>query len=157
MAKHSKPRRDHNSPIANDSSLSRLLTEPVRPTRPLVSVSPSTVNLRELEDRRLFHPDPVRPARNLSSEVHRLVAPEFVPKRAFKRDPRTGKMKAYRINQPQAVFGRSGQVFQEAQRVLICIRRAMRVEVLHALKKTGRGGAKRRKPRRNEYSHIRCK
>lgn len=48
--------------------------------------------------------------------------------------------------------------FADAKRVIHCVKRKVRKEVLHALNlKTGRG-AKRRKPeRRNAYSKISCK
>lgn len=40
------------------------------------------------------------------------------------------------------------------QKTIICARRKQRKEVLHALKKTGQTG--QRRPRRNQYSNIKC-
>lgn len=44
--------------------------------------------------------------------------------------------------------------FSSPSRVIICIRRKIRKEVLHALKKSGKSG--QRNPRRTAYSNIRC-
>lgn len=46
--------------------------------------------------------------------------------------------------------------FQHPWQVMICIRRKQRKEVLHAFKKTGSGGGKQRRPRRNFWSEVRC-
>jgi len=46
--------------------------------------------------------------------------------------------------------------FSHPWQVIVCVRRKRRREVLHALRKTGRGGSKQRKPRRNFWSEVRC-
>lgn len=48
----------------------------------------------------------------------------------------------------------TGMAFSQPSRVVLCLRRSIRKSVLHALKKTGRGG--QRKPRYNLNSTIRC-
>ena len=44
--------------------------------------------------------------------------------------------------------------FENFKKVMICVRRKQRKEVLHAYKKTGKGG--QRRPHRNQYSNIKC-
>lgn len=88
------------------------------------------------EDRRLFNPDPLPPARSFQSPRHRLV----VPKQQASKNAR-GAL-------PHFVG------FRTPNKVLICVRRKIREEVMHALKKTGKRGQK--KPRRNYYSDVRC-
>lgn len=100
------------------------------------------------EDRRLYHPDGfVRPAASV----------------------RTGRPAAFRESswkgvgvRPRTLGGKARQVkkVRHAQRfnvpddVAVCVRRRMRREVLHALRKT-RGGAGSRK-RRNFWSGVYC-
>jgi len=92
--------------------------------------------LLSTEDRRTYHPDgPVRAPRSLNSFHTNFQA--ATPSR----------------NQnPWDVP--TGIQFEDPSRVLICIRRQKRKEVLHALKKTGRTGQNR--PRRNHYSEVLC-
>lgn len=86
--------------------------------------------LTEVEDRRVFHPSgPVRPALNRNGRQHQLKASGTLY------HPRAG--------------------FQDEHRVLVCVRRKQREEVLHAKRKTGKKG--QRKPRFNYYSSITCK
>lgn len=94
--------------------------------------------LRSIEDRRTFHPERAyRPARSFNKAVHRLV---MSPKVSGPRTP--GKL-------PLGVH------FEAPKKVLICVRRERRREVLHALKKTGKGSSRKFK-RRNFYSDVRC-
>lgn len=44
--------------------------------------------------------------------------------------------------------------FTAPRETLVCVRRARRKEVLHALRKTGKGG--QRRPRRSPWSKIKC-
>lgn len=53
-----------------------------------------------------------------------------------------------------AKFPPSAQAFKNRDEVLMCVRRRVRKEVLHALKKTGRGGQK--SPRWNAWSQVHC-
>ncbi len=95
-----------------------------------------------LEDRRTFHPDvnnrPIAWTRN----AHRLVV----------RDKTYSKV---RRPLPYQSGTKATVAFTDPKRVVVCVRRNQRKEVLHALKKTGRVGQKR--PRRNELSNISCK
>lgn len=121
-------RRDNNS-IPN-----RRLIEPIS-----FDFIRSLSSLAPIEDRRTFHPEQAfRPARSFSRANHVLVAR---PDRT-----RSGQV---RLSVPVGVG------FGDPRRVIICVRRRQRREVLHALGKTGRGKA-RRPPRRSYYSDVRC-
>lgn len=99
----------------------------------LKPINASTL-LREIEDRRTFHPEQAqRAARSFSSPRHKLTIP---------------KKHLGNIKLPSAIG------FKDPDRVLICVRRKQRREVLFAKKKhrKGAGGKKRR----NWYSTIQC-
>lgn len=100
--------------------------------------------LRSIEDRRLFNPEQdFAPARGFSrrdqSEVH---------------DPNVNrnKSKPFRYRN---LFGPTRFAFSSPNKVVLCVRRAKRREVLFALKKTrsGKGGSRRR----NFYTGVSCK
>lgn len=102
--------------------------------RPLAQ--PSSLQL--IEDRRLYHPlDDFRPARKTSGHPVEPVTVKKTP-----------------LNKSRA-FLAHGLSFHAPNRVVICVRRKQRKEVLHALKKVGRGKGHGRK-RRNWYSKIGC-
>lgn len=102
--------------------------------------------LRSIEDRREFHPDgPSRSARSFNSDRHRLVVPAREPVHRDNFDHMSSTLYAA----PPAAVG-----FENSDKVIVCVRRGIRKEVLHALGKTGKGGQKR--PRRSEYSDIQC-
>lgn len=93
---------------------------------PRTLVSPQV--LTEVQDRRVFHPDGrQRAAISVDGTKTRQVAG-----------------RSYRIN------------FAVPDRVMVCVRRKIRDEVLHALKLTGRGSG-RGKKRFNVFSGISCK
>lgn len=46
--------------------------------------------------------------------------------------------------------------FKPVGLAMVCVRRHMRKEVLHALRKTGKGSRFNKKPRRSDTSSIRC-
>lgn len=54
------------------------------------------------------------------------------------------------------LFSRPFQTFANPRFVVRCIRRKVRKEVLHALKKTGKGAGPRRRPRFTEASKVKC-
>lgn len=115
------------------------------------------VSLTVYEDRRQWHPEGVSaPARSFSSTRHRLKAVSPLSRR----EPLEGRSKAQiwgfggLEGSFEAVPARIG--FERPKRVLVCVRRQQRREVLHALGKAGRGGFSL-KPRWSEYSYIRCK
>lgn len=97
-----------------------------------------------LPDRRIYNPEPklTRPARRISGRPARVVAPT------------PGKR----------ILGRSGKsqglspsvlLFARSAGVSLCVQRGVRKEVIHAKGIAGRKGLK--KPKRNAYSHVRCK
>lgn len=127
----------------------------------------------EPEDRRRFHPEgPDKPARTHRGTVARMtIAGVSSPKdrKAF-----AAAQRARRESQRFSAFGSSpfavGEAphrsarrnrvparvrFQSAKHVWICVRRKIRKEIMHALKKTGKAVV-RRQPRRNMYSDITC-
>lgn len=96
----------------------------------------SPVNLSLFEDRRTYHPErAARPAFSLPRMASRLVARE--------------------------ARGRSGRqtkapvAFADPNRVLVCVRRKRRKEVLHARGIAGSRGFRR--PRRSFYSEVSCR
>lgn len=101
------------------------------------SVPRSTLPLRLTEDRRTFDPrGTIAPARSFSRPRHRLITPTPKPTSVFFSAPR------------------AAMAFEASPKVLICVRRRIRKEVLHAMNKTGRTG--QRRPRRNAYSDVSC-
>lgn len=116
-----------------------------------VSPFPSSLkfsSLTQFEDRRQWHPEGTyAPARSFSQSRHRLVAAR--PKISA-RPPRLSKRYSQRLYSPTHRIA-----FSNPSRVLICVRRQQRREVLHAFRKTGRGG--HRRPRYNHYSSISCR
>lgn len=114
----------------------------------LAPVFSPVTSLRLYEDRRLWHPEGrYAPARSFSRSRHRLreVAPSRVSEARRSRSvSNMSSLPVHRIG------------FERPERVLICVRRKMRREVLFARRKTGRG-VKRRRPRFNWYSKISCR
>lgn len=101
--------------------------------------------LRELEDRRSWHPlGEDRPAETVRRSQRGFTV-SSTPRATQQRRPGR-RQKFYH---PMAV------AFVAPRETLICVRRQRRKEVLHAKKKTGRGG--QRKPRFNQWSKVRCK
>lgn len=98
---------------------------------PIASVYPLTLS----EDRRVWHPlRAYRPAANVHGAQHQL-----------------------QVSSPARVY--SGVVpvgvsFRGSQKVLVCIRRKIRRQVMHALGVAGSVGLRR--PRRNWTSEIHC-
>lgn len=119
--------------------LERDLFTPITRPRLLPSILPPRtlrVDLRPVEDRRLFHPlGRVRPALSVSGQAHSLALPR---------------------GSSRGVFLSSAVAFKSHKRVSICVRRKRRKEVIFALGRNGRGGSFR-KPRRNFYSDVECR
>lgn len=99
----------------------------------------------QYEDRRTHSFQRVRPVKGAVSVSHRLVA---VPKtRDVLGEERETRKKVERVG------------FYRPNRVIICARRRMRREVLHAIRRTGSGGGAKlpkQKPRYNPESKIVC-
>ncbi|QXP44321.1 MAG: hypothetical protein [Arizlama microvirus] len=131
-----KPKRDDFSFIASD--LSRRVFEP-----PPVAAShledflendyQTSVRsyLSEVEDRRTFHPG------------GRVNRPPTSPRRRL-----------VKINIKPTMHSPVVQSFHAPSHVAVCVRRKTRDEVLHALKKTGRGSG--RPKRFNQFSKVKC-
>lgn len=130
---------------------------------PLYLVRPIAYGLRAFEDRRTWHPDgPRRPARSFNKWNHRLTAKSLsrsmVGPYGATNAIRVGTIArgfTRRARPKTATFNRSSVAFQTPSKVLICVRRKQRKEVLFAKRKTGRGG--QRRPRFNYYSSISCR
>lgn len=104
--------------------------------------------LTEIEDRRRHDPDGYyRPAKDLMGRIAPL---------SVSADRRKPSKYQYSLKKSYpSLFEPTFQTFKYPRKVLICMRRKARKEVLHAFKKTGRRG--QRKPRRNWYSSISCR
>lgn len=125
-------------------------------------ITPSSVrlvSLRDYEDRRQYHPEGTfAPARRFSSTRHRLMAyGGYADVRRTadtrSRTPYGGYADSIKVfsHLPQAVG------FTSPKKVLICVRRQQRREVLHALRETGRGSGGQKRAKWSEYSSVRCK
>lgn len=119
------PRRDAFD-IATDLSVLSV-SAPLRSSR----------SLSEIEDRRQFHPG-VRQPRALRQVARISLLPS---RRSLKtRSPLSAKTHTWQFNTPQTV--------------MLCVRRAVRKQVMHAKRKAGK---KVRRPRRNRLSSISCR
>lgn len=149
MAHGSRSRRRDASDIANQ----RL---PVSaPYRYVSSALPfgRFSSLRELEDRRTWHPSPgiFRPAITWSSPRRGFTTVDKVYGRS------AGLQAAFRRQFPFAGSQtRATLSFAEPNRTAICVRRQQRREVLHALDRTQKGGAGKSN-RWTEWSRVRCR
>jgi len=136
--RNTHPDERDTSDIASDH-LSELLRPSlkIKHTAPVAHPSPTKIlknTLRQIEDRRTYHPQAdKRPARSLNRSQHSLVI----------RDKKTSPRLSHQVQ------------FDAPKRVLICIRRKMRKEVLFAKSKTGKG-ARARRHQRNYYSEVTC-
>lgn len=99
----------------------------------------SVAPLLEVEDRRQFTPAVYRPARTF---------------RGWARLGLSGSARPNRVKPARVDLGRVS--FSAPGSTVICVRRSRRREVLHALRKTGRGSGGGRK-RRNEFSSVSCR
>lgn len=96
--------------------------------------------LSDVEDRRLYTPDTVSLPRT-SRQKAKLVLQ--------KKRTRSPSALSYlrQINQ---------LTFRAPRYVMICVRRKIRKSVMLALRNKGKGGVKKRRYKRNEYSNVRC-
>lgn len=128
-----------------DDPLTSLIQPLPRPS-PTIVVAPSNyTTLLEVQDNRAYYPEDTRPALDIAGRPHTLQYPS--PKKTKLNKDRFAYLRAFPSSRVQ---------FTNSQNVLLCIRRKRRKEVLHALKKTGRGKGKQRRPRRSRYSSISC-
>lgn len=100
-----------------------------------VRISISPLDLSPFEDRRTFHPlRDFRPALTFGKRSSARVVDKAKPARSIS---------------PSRFH------FAVPNKVLICVRRQRRKEVLHALRRVGRGSSGSRRIR-NYYSDVRC-
>lgn len=110
---------------------------------------PKSTPLTAIEDRRRFHPDGfAAPAQSFKKTRHRITEQTYQRKKSINQ-----KSVLPNFYTPTIEIGKLA--FQEPKNILVCVRRKVREEVLHALKKTGKRGQKRKKF--NYYSSISCK
>lgn len=135
-----KKRRDVNA-IAN-----RRLPVSYSPSpRSLQPLSP----LRGVSDRRMWHPDgPNRPVTDFNSRPVRLSIPAYQNRNLR---PNT-KFKPLDFKQTKVAVQ-----FDTPESTTVCVRRNQRKEVLHALRKVGRGSGRQKKPKWTWRSQISCK
>lgn len=152
MARNNNRRRDTsritNHPVARKQDYQHNVSPSYIPTRNWIRPNPV---LTYYEDRRQWHPEGAyRPARSFSQPRHRLTIVE--PRRASQ------PYSSWRSPYLRSNFSLTQRVaFQKPEKVLVCVRRQQRREVLFARKKTGRGAGRRSKPRFNFYSSISCR
>lgn len=126
---HGRGRRGFLSPIANRPILRLSNLSPIRVSPPRIATP--------VADRRRFYPDTLVMRRE-HRRPHIPASPRISDRRLVI-DP----------------FGPLKQTvrFAVPKRIALCIRRKVRKEVILA---TGSGGGRHRKPRRNEFSDVRC-
>lgn len=108
-------------------------------------------DLRPYEDRREWHPEGSwAPARSFSSTRHRLTVVDQPRARSTPLNRNPWRSLRNYFSQTKARVA-----FSNPSRVLVCVRRSIRREVLHALRKSGRRGQK--PPRRTWYSSVSCR
>lgn len=133
--------------FSDERDTSDVASPAARPSVPPPVNQPLDRPYQEIEDRRTFHPSgPNRPARRKTGAPARLQLRDPInasqrnkAKRFWDRLLREGRRST--SLQTKAKIG-----FNEPERVLTCVRRQRRKEVMHALRKTKRGaGSKRRR------------
>lgn len=107
-------------------------------------------NLQLLEDRRLFSPVTVRPVSTLRRDAVVRTRPVIVAAPPVVASPSRSR----RSTKSGLDIVPSRVRFGAPRRVLICVRRRRRREVLHAKGVAGRRGLRR--PRRNFWSEVSC-
>lgn len=132
--RRSRGRSAETSDFASSPTFENLSNELLRP---VVRLEPSLDPLREVHD----------------------LSPELgFDRRAYSFDqeqPFTEEVSRGSVSNSVSAPLTSGVRVEEPSALRVCVRRKDRREVLHALRKTGRGGGKKR--RRNETSNIHCK
>lgn len=129
--------------FASDDLLDRLVS----------SIRPRSVGFTPIEDRRTWHPEGSwRPARSFNQSRHRLVVGTVGPQRNVNGSASRRLSTRFSFQSPPAAVA-----FGRPDSVLVCVRRKMRREVMHALQKTGRGRGRQKRPRRNWTSGISCR
>lgn len=128
-------RRGRNQTPRSTRSSYDPLVSPSNILHSLQALENARAIVRALEDRRRYHPlGPYRPASAVSRSSRRLV-----------------------VSRPGATQSRtrlpSGIRFADPQKVSLCVKRKTRREVIMA---KGKGGGAHRRPRRNQFSDVKC-
>lgn len=123
-------RRGLHLPIANRPRLSKLSLIRVTPTSPLKRSEP-------IQDRRRYYPD--------SGVMRKEFRKPHIP-------PSTNRKALRLVIDPLGPLKQRPR-FSLPRKVLVCVRRKIRKEVILA---TGSGGGNHRKPKRTEFSQVRC-
>lgn len=112
--------------------------------------------LSQYEDRRLHSPYKVKPATSLTESYPQMMEmPRKITPDIWRRIHRPEKELDWRpklsvqLNNAPWWYG-----FANADKVIICLKRKIRREVINALGFAGEKG--QRRPRYNAYSHVRC-
>lgn len=134
MGRRSRNRRD--SGRATEAFSSRPLASLARP---IVLALPA--DLRQVEDRRRYHP--LGNERGVATTQGSVSVRPGAAKSRFK--------KPYKAS----AWPSAGLRFKAPKNIVLCVRRKIRAEVLHALKLTGRGRG-RGKKHFNKFSKIGC-
>lgn len=142
---HSRNRRvttDNSKRSLIDTLLDDLAVNPLNELTDSLRRDPSP-------DRRYWNPDRVR------AENENPFRPTYHPisTRTTRIDKTTGEVHTYHTYD----YKNPVHWVQDPRETMVCARRAIRTEVLHAMKKTGRGGGKRKPPKRNADSLIKCR
>lgn len=133
MSKKSKSKRSNAIPL----SIARPAVGPIKISSSMAPLKALSNRLRLIEDRRTFSfAGPHRSARSTSSAHHQLVVKKapVSSHRGFSLSPHVA--------------------FHAPKKVLICVRRKTRREVLFA---KNRYGGHHKKPRRNFFSSVSCR
>lgn len=133
-SRRSNRARANTSPIATRSVRARNTRPLGLPSRVAYKGYDATVGRVVLDDRRMWHPERVfRPAFSLKRAATQLV----LKKPTAHQKPRLTE----------------GLAFKDPRKVLICVRRRIRKNIMHAI---GAAGGKVKKPRRNYWSDVTC-
>lgn len=141
MARSHKNKNNHNSYNSNYSHYNPSAMSLPSLTRLVLPRLDLLRDVTSYEDRRTHYPDLIRPAFALPRAAARLVV------KPVNKNVQRSKVKA--------TYPGYGVKFAVPERVAMCVRRKRRAEVLHALKRTGKGSGGGRK-RRTPYSSISC-
>lgn len=124
--------------------------------------------LHDIEDRRRFDFDDTSPKYTTGIRVKSFVEKQSQLTRYDKRQRLKGRtIRIVDEGHPLAPYGayyglslpeliRSNIGFDNPDRVIICVRRRQRKQVLFATSKAGPGRKRQRRPRRNNFSNVRC-
>lgn len=157
MAKSKSSKNRHTARAGRDHSQNyRSLTVTLPPPLPSPRLSPKAP-LLEVEDRRQFHFDSAQRSAKTVLGTPAAIKVSDAP-RPGRNVPSSKKSVRAQSNRygPNVHSQTKGKlVFAEPDRVVVCVRRQRRKEVLFAKKRAGKSGL--RKPRFNWMSKISCR